>query len=111
MTLEEFVKDDANLAKFEACETQEDVNALLAAEGIDINDVQENGELSEDDLENVAGGVSWLAIWTVTTFVICHWDEIKKVAKDIGQAFSRGGKYLVDWYNKNKSKFNRAGIR
>lgn len=112
MTLEEYIKDEANLAKFEKCETQADVDALLAADGVVVSEVGEIGdELNESELEGVAGGVAISTILAVTAFVILNWDQIKYVAKDVATMFAKGGKKLVEWYNDNKSKFKKAGIK
>lgn len=60
-------------AKLQAAQTIEDVIKVCAEEGIELSKEQledvlsqyqagENGELSEDSLDTVAGGINWLDI-------------------------------------------------
>ncbi len=67
--LTELLKDQAFVEKLIAQETDTDVKALLAENGVDLSlqeiakikqgiesQIEGNAELSDDDLENVAGG-------------------------------------------------------
>ena len=109
MTFEEFIKDEANLAKFEKCETQADVDALLAAEGVVTPEVGD--ELDENDLEGVAGGISLIAAAKILAWVICNWDICVKVAKGIGTIIGKGAKAAAEWYNSNKSTLKKLGAK
>ena len=109
MTFEEFIKDEANLAKFEKCETQADVDALLAAEGVVTPEVGD--ELDENDLEGVAGGISLVQAAKVLAWIISHWDDCKKVASDINSIISKGIQSAANWYNNNKSRLKKLGAK
>lgn len=64
MSIEELLKDEGFVRDLEAAEKDSDVIALFQAKGIaiseeDVNRIRDeysNGELSEDSLEDVAGG-------------------------------------------------------
>ncbi len=65
--IEALGQDEAFIAKLKVCETAEEICALYAQEGIEITpeeldkaieaNLAESDEFSEDDLDNVAGGI------------------------------------------------------
>ena len=108
MKFEEFVQNDENLAKFENCQTQKDVDALLAAEGVEIDPATCSGELDEDELENVAGGLLLKnptnLSWGRILWIILHLGDILRKNPGIKPPFSSGGKAIAEWVTKNKNK-------
>ena len=83
--LDELLKDEAFIEKLLNQENDTDVQALLAENGIELtlSDISaiksgiearlsDNEELSEDDLENVAGGVDVDKIITGVVDGICN---------------------------------------
>lgn len=67
MTFEQLTNEKTFMEKINATESFEEAKALFAAEGVDLEAELKGpgeGELSEDSLENVAGGISWKAAVT-----------------------------------------------
>ena len=91
MTYEELLKDEAFLAAVEAAIAAKDIPAVQAAlreKGIEIPAEElhkalepTDQELSEDDLDNVAGGISW--------------KSVKSGVKAVLDILKRNSKYLV----------------
>ena len=74
------LQDKAFTEKLTSAESADDVSALFKAEGVELTpadimtiksrlEAKESGELSEDDLENVAGGVMDLIDDALNAFV------------------------------------------
>lgn len=72
--LEELFENEEFVAKMEATETEEDMQALMNEYNVEIPDVKEGpeGELTEDDLQSVAGGMSVGGLVEAFKFV---WDN------------------------------------
>lgn len=109
MTLEEYIKDEANRAKFEKCETQEDIYALLAADGVVLPEAGD--ELNEDDLEDVAGGAIISPSVNITLWVIKNFSKLTKSIAGVASALAAGGEKLKSWFDKNKKNFTKLGLK
>lgn len=77
--LKEYLSDENNAKALLALETTAEVQKKLAENGIDISEAdierikalaakREDGELSEEDLENVAGGIVDEILELITSF-------------------------------------------
>ncbi len=89
----ELMKDEAFVEKLFALENDTEVRDLLAANGVDLtlaeiaaiktgldSNLSENGELSEDDLGNVAGGYAD-AIRAAADFIVTLGDGVHNWTK------------------------------
>lgn len=94
--LVELVNNEEVITKISNAESKEDMQAIFAANGLEMSlaeidafiqmmNSEKEGELDEGDLENVAGGVD--ALWIFST----AWKGIKAVAKGAWNA----GKWLA----------------
>lgn len=72
-SFEQLIHDESVLEKLNSAATPEEAAAMVAEYGFNLNKelaVMPEGELSEDQLDDVAGGVSWKAItaaWKIGT--------------------------------------------
>ncbi len=85
MKLEQMMENEEFNAKMVACENQDQVNALLKEYDVELPSTDAD-ELTEDQLENVAGGIAWGTILTclaALAWVIENWDNIKTFASDV----------------------------
>ena len=80
MDLDALMKDEAFNAKLDACQTMEEISALLKANGVEMTADQlqdlmdkSEGELNVDALEDVAGGVSVIGPAFVGGVLLAKW--------------------------------------